>query len=44
MYTSERFPPHLNMLLHKLVKVENPKMLLTLRAPQQSVDMFLITL
>jgi len=33
-----------NMLLHCLVKVENPKMLLTLTAPQQTVDMFLRTL
>ena len=34
---------HLNctMLLHYLVKVKNPKMLLTLTAPQQSVDVFL---
>jgi len=30
-----------NMLLHYLVKVKNPKMLLTLTAPQQSVDVFL---
>jgi len=29
------------MLLHYLVKVENPKMLLTLTAPQQTIDMFL---
>ena len=41
MYTSQKFPPR---LLHYLVKVENPKMLLTLTAPQQSVDMFLRTL
>jgi len=33
-----------NMLLHYLVKVENPKMLPTLTAPQQTVDMFLTTL
>jgi len=33
-----------NMLLHYLVKVKNPKMLLTLTAPQQMVDMFLKTL
>ena len=33
-----------NMLLHYLVKVKNPKMLLTLTAPQQSVDVFLWTL
>ena len=33
-----------NMLLHYLVKFENPKMLLTLAAPQQSADMFLRTL
>jgi len=33
-----------NMLLHYLVKVENPKLLLTLIAPQQTVDMFLRTL
>ena len=33
-----------NILLHYLVKVENPKMLLTLTAPQQTVDMFLRTL
>jgi len=26
------------MLLHYLVKVENPKMLLTLTAPQQTID------
>ena len=32
-----------NMLLHYLVKVETPKMLLTLTAPQQTVDMFLRT-
>jgi len=25
MYTSQRFPPHLNVLLHYLVKFENPK-------------------
>ena len=30
-----------NMLLHYLVKVGNPKMLLTLTAPQQSADLFL---
>jgi len=29
------------MLLHYLVKVENSKMLLTLTAPQQAVDIFL---
>jgi len=33
-----------NMLLHYLVKVENPKMSLTLTAPQQTVDMFMRTL
>ena len=33
-----------NMLLHYLVKVENLKMLLTLTAPQQTVDMFMRTL
>jgi len=37
-----------NMLLHYLVKVENPNMLgyglLTLTAPQQTVDTFLRTL
>ena len=33
-----------NVLLHCLVKVKNPKMLLTLTAPQQTVDMFLRTL
>jgi len=33
-----------NMLLHYLVKVESPKMLLTLTAPQQTIDMFLRTL
>ena len=33
-----------NVLLHYLVKVENPKMLLTLTAPQQTVDIFLRTL
>jgi len=33
-----------NMLLHYLVKVENPKMLLTLTAPQQTVETFLWTL
>ena len=27
-----------NMLLHYLVKVKNPEMLLTMTAPQQSVD------
>jgi len=32
------------MLLHYLVKVKNPKMLLTFTAPQQSVDVFLWTL
>jgi len=32
------------MLLYYLVKVKNPKMLLTLTAPQQTVDMFLRTL
>jgi len=32
------------MLLHYLVKVESPKMLPTLTAPQQTVDMFLRTL
>jgi len=32
------------MLLHYLVKFKNPKMLLTLTAPQQSVDVFLCTL
>jgi len=32
-----------NTLLHYLVKVENPKMLLTLTALQQTVDMFLMT-
>ena len=31
-------------LLHYLVKIENPKMLLTLTAPQQTIDMFLMTL
>ena len=30
-----------NILLHYFVKVENPKMLMTLTAPQQTVDMFL---
>ena len=33
-----------NMLLHYLVKVGNPKMILTLTAPRQTVDMFLRTL
>jgi len=32
------------MLLHLLVKVENPEMLLTMTACQQTVDMFLRTL
>ena len=32
------------MLLNYIVKIENPKMLLTLTAPQQTVDMFLVTL
>ena len=47
MYTSQRFPPHLQYvatLVNYLVKVKNPKMLLTLTAPQQSVDVFLLTL
>jgi len=33
-----------NMLLHYLVKVKNPNILLTLTAPQQTVEMFLRTL
>jgi len=33
-----------NMLLQYLVKVENPKMLLTLTSPHQIVDMFVGTL
>ena len=33
-----------NMLLHYLAKVKNSKMLLTLTAPQQTVDMFLRTI
>ena len=32
-----------NMLLHYLVEVENQKVLLTLTARQQTVDMFLST-
>jgi len=31
------------MLLHRLAKVENPTMLLILTAPEQTVDMFLMT-
>jgi len=27
MYTSQRYPPACNMLLHYLAKLENPKML-----------------
>jgi len=33
-----------NMLLHYLVKIKNSKILLTLTAPQQTVEMFLRTL
>jgi len=31
------------MLLHYLVKIENPEILLTLTAPQQTDDVFLRT-
>jgi len=33
MYTPQRFPPHFQLLLHYLVKVENPKLLLISAAP-----------
>ena len=42
MYTSHKcFHLTCNMLLPYIVKVKNPKMLLTLTAPQQSFDVFL---
>jgi len=46
MYTVHHNDFHFtcNMLPHYLVKVENPKMILTLTAPQPTVDMFLRTL
>jgi len=44
MYTYTDFHLTCSMLLVYLVKIENPKMLLTLTAPRQTVDMFLRTL
>ena len=44
MYTSQRFPHHLLCVATLPCEIENPKMLLTLTAPQQTVDMFLMTL
>jgi len=44
LYAHKDFHLTCNMLLHYLVKVKNPKMLVTLTAPQQTVDMFRRTL
>jgi len=44
MYTSQRFPPHPEYDATLPCENENLKMLPTLTAPQQTVDMFLITL
>jgi len=44
MYTSQRFPPSLQYVATLPCEIKNPKMLLTLTAPQQSVDVFLWTL